>query len=71
MKKLIPIGYFIGVGFFIESLILLYRKYILSHTVNDKSTIKQNTSYISDEVAQAMASKIKFEAKQHRRNREN
>ena len=60
----IPIGAFVGIGIFFETLILLHSKYIAK-----RPSITQDTK-ISDEVAQAMADKIIQEAQEHRKNRE-
>ena len=64
IKGTIPIGAFVGIGIFFETIILLHSKYIAK---------KQSTTLdtkISDEVAQAMADKIIKEAQEHRKNRE-
>ena len=60
----IPIGAFVGIGIFFETLILLHSKYIAK-----RPSITQDTK-ISDEVAQAMADKIIQEAQEHRKYRE-
>ena len=60
----IPIGAFVGIGIFFETLILLHSKYIAK-----RPSIKRDTK-ISDEVAQAMADKIIKEAQEHRKYRE-
>tara|TARA_Y100001936_G_scaffold77617_1_gene76080 strand:- start:83 stop:379 length:297 start_codon:yes stop_codon:yes gene_type:complete len=60
----IPIGAFVGIGIFFETLILLHSKYIAKRP----SISRENK--ISDEVAQAMADKIIKEAQEHRKNRE-
>ena len=61
---MIPIGAFVGIGVFFETIILLYNKYYSENTeINDHTKI-------SEEVAQAMANKIIKEAEEHRRNRE-
>ena len=60
----IPIGAFVGIGIFFETLILLHSKYIAK-----RPSITRETK-ISDEVAQAMADKIIKEAQEHRKNRE-
>ena len=60
----IPIGAFVGIGIFFETLILLHSKYIAK-----RPSITRETN-ISDEVAQAMADKIIKEAQEHRKNRE-
>ena len=60
----IPIGAFVGIGIFFETLILLHSKYIAKRP-SSKRDIK-----ISDEVAQAMADKIIKEAQEHRKNRQ-
>ena len=60
----IPIGAFVGIGIFFETLILLHSKYIAK-----RPSITRDTK-ISDEVAQAMADKIIKEAQEHRKNRE-
>ena len=67
LNDLIPIGIFLGIFIFIETWILLYKKYFDkgSNTVNEVQDAQ-----ISSEVAEAMASKIKFEAKQHRKMRQ-
>ncbi len=59
-----PIGAFVGIGVFFETLILLHSKYIAK-----KSSTTQDTK-ISDEVAQAMADKIIKEALEHRKSRQ-
>ena len=64
IKGTIPIGIFVGIGIFFETLILLHSKYIAKGP-NTARDIK-----ISDEVAQAMADKIIKEAQEHRKNRE-
>jgi len=67
LNGLIPIGIFVGILIFIETLILIYKKYF------DKPSNKVNKDQdpqISTEVAEAMASKIKFEARQHRKMRQ-
>ena len=60
----IPIGAFVGIGIFFETLILLHSKYIAK-----RPSAKQDTK-ISDEVAQAMADKIIKEAQEHRKNKQ-
>ena len=60
----IPIGAFVGIGIFFETLILLHYKYIAKRPNTTRDT------KISDEVAQAMADKIIKEAQEHRKNRE-
>ena len=60
----IPIGAFLGIGIFFETLILLHSKYIAK-----RPSITRDTK-ISDEVAKAMADKIIKEAQEHRKNRE-
>ena len=60
----IPIGAFVGIGIFFETLILLHSKYIAK-----RPSAKRDTK-ISDEVAQAMADKIIKEAQEHRKNRQ-
>jgi len=60
----IPIGAFVGIGIFFETLILLHSKYIAK-----RPSIRRDTK-ISDEVAQAMAGKIIKEAQEHRQNRQ-
>ena len=64
LKGMIPIGAFVGIGIFFETIILLYNKYYSKNT-----EIKDDTK-MSNEVAQAMANKIIKEAEEHRRNRE-
>ena len=64
IKGTIPIGAFVGIGIFFETLILLHSKYIAK-----RPSITRETK-ISDEVAQAMADKIIKEAQEHRKNRE-
>ena len=60
----IPIGAFVGIGIFFETLILLHSKYIAKkHT----TTLSPD---LNDEVAHAMADKIIKEAKEHRKNRQ-
>ena len=61
---MIPIGAFVGIGIFFETIILLYNKYY------SKNTEIKNDTKMSNEVAQAMANKIIKEAEEHRRNRE-
>ena len=63
LKGMIPIGAFVGIGVFFETIILIYNKYYSKNT-----EIKDDTK-MSNEVAQAMASKIIKEAEEHRRNR--
>ena len=64
LKGMIPIGAFVGIGVFFETIILLYNKYSSENTeINDDTKM-------SNEVAQAMANKIIKEAEEHRRNRE-
>ena len=60
----IPIGAFVGIGIFFETLILLHSKYIAK-----RPSAKQDTK-ISDVVAQAMADKIINEAQKHRKNKQ-
>ena len=60
----IPIGAFVGIGIFFETLILLHSKYIAKRPSTTRGT------KISDEVAQAMADKIIKEAQEHRKNRQ-
>tara|TARA_Y100000816_G_C26044860_1_gene547523 strand:+ start:143 stop:439 length:297 start_codon:yes stop_codon:yes gene_type:complete len=60
----IPIGAFVGIGIFFETLILLHSKYIAK-----KPGITRDTK-ISDEVAQAMADKIIKDAQDHRKYRQ-
>ncbi|MEL1233493.1 MAG: hypothetical protein VW667_06260 [Candidatus Neomarinimicrobiota bacterium] len=60
----IPIGAFVGIGIFFETLILLHSKYIAK-----RPSAKQDTK-ISDVVAQAMADKIIKEAQEHRKNKQ-
>ena len=57
----IPIGAFVGIGIFFETLILLHFKYIAKRSSTTRVT------KISDEVAQAMADKIIEEAQEHRK----
>ena len=64
MNGAIPIGAFVGIGIFFETLILLHFKYIA-----DRPTTTQS-SKMKDEVAQAMADKIIKEAQEHRKNRQ-
>ena len=64
LKGMIPIGAFVGIGIFFETIILLYNKYY------SKNTEIKNDTKMSNEVAQAMANKIIKEAEEHRRNRE-
>ena len=64
LKGMIPIGAFVGIGVFFETIILIYNKYYSKNT-----EIKDDTK-MSNEVAQAMANKIIKEAEEHRRNRE-
>ena len=67
LNGIIPMGYFIGAGLVIESFIILYKKYIVRAAAKVKLDKKKSKLLISDEVANAMASKIKFEAEQHRK----
>ena len=60
----IPIGAFVGIGIFFETLVLLHSKYIADRPITTHSP-KMN-----DEVAQAMADKIIKEAQEHRKNRQ-
>ena len=60
----IPIGAFVGIGTFFETLILLHSKYI----AKEPSTARDTK--ISDEVAQAMANKIIKDAQDHRKYRQ-
>ena len=60
----IPIGAFVGIGIFFETLILLHSKYIAKRPSGKRDT------KIVDEVAQAMADKIIKEAQEHRKNRQ-
>ena len=60
----IPIGAFVGIGIFFETLILLHFKYIAKRPSTTRET------KISDEVAQAMADKIIKESQEHRKNRQ-
>jgi len=64
LKGTIPIGAFVGIGVFFETIILLYNKY------SSKNTETNDDTKMSNEVAQAMANKIIKEAEEHRRNRE-
>lgn len=64
LKGMIPIGAFVGIGVFFETIILLYNKY------SSKNTETNDDTKMSNEVAQAMANKIIKEAEEHRRNRE-
>ncbi len=64
VKGTIPIGAFVGIGIFFETLILLHSKYIAK-----RPSGKQDTKNV-DEVAQAMADKIIKEAQEHRKNRQ-
>ena len=60
----IPIGAFVGIGIFFETLILLHSKYIAKRP---RTTLDTK---ISDVVAQAMADKIIKESQEHRKNRQ-
>ena len=60
----IPIGAFVGIGIFFETLILLHSKYIA------KKPVCIQSPNLNDEVAQAMADKIIKEAQEHRKNRQ-
>ena len=60
----IPIGAFVGIGIFFETLILLHSKYISKRPSTTRDT------KISDEVAQAMADKIIKDAQDHRKYRQ-
>ena len=64
VNGIIPIGAFVGIGIFFETLILLHSKYIAKRPSGTRDT------KISDEVAQAMADKIIKEAQEHRKNRQ-
>ena len=60
----IPIGAFVGIGIFFETLILLHSKYFVKRPTTTRDPM------ISDGVAQAMADKIIKEAQEHRKNRQ-
>ena len=60
----IPIGAFVGIGIFFETLVLLHSKYIADRPITTQ------IPKINDEVARAMADKIIKEAKEHRKNRQ-
>ena len=60
----IPIGAFVGIGIFFQTLILLHSKYIAKGPSTARDT------KISDEVAQAMADKIIKDAQEHRKYRQ-
>ena len=60
----IPIGAFVGIGIFFETLILLHFKYIAKRSSTTRVT------KISDGVAQAMADKIIKDAQDHRKYRQ-
>ena len=60
----IPIGAFVGIGIFFETLILLHSKYIAVRPRTARDT------KISDKVAQAMADKIVKDAQDHRKYRQ-
>ena len=60
----IPIGAFVGIGIFFETLILLHSKYIAVRPSTARDT------KISDKVAQAMADKIVKDAQEHRKYRQ-
>ena len=64
IKGTIPIGAFVGIGIFFETLILLHSKYIAKRPSGKRDT------KIVDEVAQAMADKIIKEAQEHRKNKQ-
>ena len=64
VKGTIPIGAFVGIGIFFETLILLHSKYIAKRPSGKRDT------KIVNEVAQAMADKIIKEAQEHRKNRQ-
>ena len=64
INETIPIGAFVGIGIFFETLILLHFKYIAKRPNTTRDT------KISDEVAQAMADKIIKEAQEHRKYRQ-
>ena len=64
VKGTIPIGAFVGIGIFFETLILLHSKYIAKRPSGTRDT------KISDEVAQAMADKIIKDAQDHRKYRQ-
>ena len=64
INGIIPIGAFVGIGIFFETLILLHSKYIAKRPSTTLDT------KISDEVAQAMADKIIKESQEHRKNRQ-
>ena len=59
-----PIGAFVGIGIFFETLILLHFKY------NAKRPSTTRDTKISDVVAQAMVDKIIKEAQEHRKYRQ-
>ena len=63
INETIPIGAFVGIGIFFETLILLHFKYIAKRPSPARDT------KISDEVAQAMADKIIKDAQEHRKYR--
>jgi len=67
ITSVIPIGAFVGIGIFIETTILVYKKYFKkrSNKIND-----DQKPQISKEVAEAMANQIVREAEQHRKERE-
>jgi len=67
LTGVIPIGAFVGIGIFIETTILVYKKYFKnrSNKIND-----DQKPQISKEVAEAMANQIVREAEQHRKERE-
>jgi len=67
ITSVIPIGAFVGIGIFIETTILVYKKYFIkrSNKIND-----DQKPQISKEVAEAMANQIVREAEQHRKERE-
>ena len=60
----IPIGAFVGIGIFFETIILLHSKYFVKIPTTTQDPM------MSDEVAQAMADKIIKEAQEHRKNRQ-
>tara|TARA_B100001248_G_scaffold197650_1_gene152139 strand:+ start:808 stop:1104 length:297 start_codon:yes stop_codon:yes gene_type:complete len=60
----IPIGVFVGIGIFFETLMLLHFKYIAQRPSTTRDT------KIGVEVARAMADKIIKEAQEHRKYRQ-
>lgn len=67
LTGVIPIGAFVGIGTFIETSILLYKKYFKERS---NENYDDQRPQLSEEVAEAMANQIVREAEQHRKERE-